>query len=488
MKPIVYEVRRTFTSKFVIVMMISIIGLSALLSYESAVTFNSSPVAANTPTITYGYYVNGSNATIVSFLHDPYGTPSRNVDVYITTQGQTYEATSNNAGFANITVPIQPAARNTLTLNYSYRLFGSTVSTSPLDLSLYLSSGDYSGYSIVPGIISRGNTSNLGFQVFYVGANGSVSPNVSVYVGTYHTGENASELVSNSSSYKYSLSGFTERTIFPSIGTSQFNDTFAAAIASSNGSVIYPAYLPQSILGKLSIYTPMTQSVLQSLVFQGTGPILGILIPLLGIFAAYLTYGKDRTTGVLESVLKRPVTRGGLITSRFFANSVSIILAVIVSMIVGDLIINHYFQMYLSTDFLLYIIWTYVVEGLAFLSLVYMFAHLVKSQGALLGASIAIFVVFDLFWAIIPFAILRALSIPSTSSTYVLGNVLFDYISPSGYSNLTQLLFTKKLGFLGTHTINPAAYGVIPAILIAAGIIWIVAPMVAAYFLARSRD
>ena len=238
----------------------------------------------------------------------------------------------------------------------------------------------------------------------------------------------------------------------------------------------------------MTFYSPITQSELQSLVFSGTSAILGLLIPILAVFSGYLTYGKDRTSGVLESVLKRPVTRGGLIFSRFVANAVAIIIAVGVSMIISDLIIDHYFLMYLSDYFSLYFVWTYVVEGLAFLGIVYMFSHIVKSQGALLGASIAVFIVLDLFWSIIPVAILAALNVSSSSNAYVLGTIAFDYISPSGFSSLVQTMFTGKIGIISSVSIDPSSYGLVAPVLIVVCLLWIAVPFAIAFNLARNRD
>jgi len=56
MKPIVYEIRRTLTSKFVIIMMIAIVGLSALLAYESASTSSSVNCAVPTHFIIRVFY------------------------------------------------------------------------------------------------------------------------------------------------------------------------------------------------------------------------------------------------------------------------------------------------------------------------------------------------------------------------------------------------------------------------------------------------
>ncbi|MGC8609195.1 MAG: ABC transporter permease, partial [Thermoplasmata archaeon] len=243
-----------------------------------------------------------------------------------------------------------------------------------------------------------------------------------------------------------------------------------------------------TVLGPLSFYSAMTQRGLQSLVFLGTSEILGFLIPILAVFAAYLTYGKDRTTGVIESVIKRPITRGQLISSRFLSNSVAIIGSVALSVIIADLIIFHYFGMYLSPTFTLYFIWTYIVEGLAFLAVVYLFSHLVKSQGSLLGGAIGLFVVMDLFWSIIPVAILSALGISSTSNSYIITSIGFDYASPAGYSTLVQTLFTDRFGFITSMPINPSLFGITSPILIIAGVLWMIIPFMAAYMLAIKRD
>jgi len=153
-----------------------------------------------------------------------------------------------------------------------------------------------------------------------------------------------------------------------------------------------------------------------------------------------------------------------------------------------DLIINHYLGSYLSLYFDAYFVWTYVVEGLAFLALVYMFSHLVKSQGALLGAAIGIFVVWDLFWTIIPIAILSALGISSSSNTYLSAEVIFNYASPAGYGSLVQSLLTGKIGLISSTTINPGLFGITTPLLIAAGILWMAVPFGIAYRLAVKRD
>lgn len=485
MRPFTYEVRRTLTSKFVILLIVAIIGLSSLLAYEAAITYNTSPVASRTPSVNYGYYLSGSNVTVVMYAYDPYGQPYSGLNINYFDQGNVYGKTSDSLGFANITLPYVPG-NTVLSYNYSYTVFGTSFNApkTPISVSSLI---PYTGYSIVPGILNSGNTSNLGFQIMYVGPNGSLSAPVSAYVGTFFTGETSNEIVANST-YHQNVSDFAVTTIFPTTPGDLLNRTFGLALQGTGGIFLHPTGSFAYFLGRLSLYTPLTQKALQNLVLGGIGTTLGLLVPILGIFSAYLTYGKDRATGVLESVMKRPVTRHGLITSRFMANSVSIGVAVLVSMAIGDVIIQHYFGMYLNLFFSLFFIWTYVVEGLAFLALMYMFSHMVRTQGALLGVAITLFIVMDIFWLIIPAAVLAGLGISSVSTTYIYGNVAFGYASPAGYGGLVQFFFTEHIGFLSTATVNPAAFGVTQPWLILAGILWITVPFAVAYYLAGRYD
>ncbi len=483
MRPIVYEIRRTLTSKFVIIMIIAIVGLSSLLAYEAGSTYSPSPVSS-APQLTTGYYMSGSSVVMVGYAHDAYGNPVSGIKVSYDYNGTTYNSTSASNGFANYTIPAGNVSSGTVHVSYTYTTLRKSIEVHSTPVSFSSSPGS-SGLYVTAGIVNPSNSTMFGLELFYVGTNGTTSPSLDVYVYNYSLPVSD---ISTNYSYKHSFSGFTVLNIFPTVTGANRTDLYKVEVTNSSGYTMYPPHSSQSPVFPLTDYTPMTQSTLQSLVYAGTSEILGFLIPILAVFAAYLTYGKDRTNGVLESVLKRPVTRGGLITSRFLSNSVSIVVAVGLSMIFSDLIIHHYFGMYLSTTFSLYFVWTYVVEGISFLALVYMFSHIAKSQGAVLGAAIALFVVLDLFWSIIPIAILAALKISTSSTAYVSASVGFDYASPAGYSTLVQTMFTGKFGIISSSTIDPSAFGITAPFLIVAGILWMAVPFVISYYLAKNRD
>ncbi len=489
-----YEIKRTLTSKFVIIMMVAIVGLVSLLSYENGSTYSAVNIPSS-PILTNGYYLNGQNLTMVGYFHDAYGKPDTHITAYYTYANSTFSSKANSNGYANATIRLGSVNASTvpITVNYSYQQFRSSVSSSASTYSVNLLES-YSGLYIENEIFNPANKTDLGFMAMYVGQNGSSAPYTHFYVSQINlSNPNAFSALSleGNHTFSFSASGFSHKTFFPSATASDKGKNYSVVATNSSGTFvsISNSRLPDiSVLGPISVYTPLTQSQLQSLIFSGTSELLGFLIPILAIFAAYLTYGKDRTTGVMESVIKRPIARGEIIASRYLSNSVAIIGSVALSMLLSDIIIHHYLNLYPTLTFDAYFIWTYVVEGLAFLSLVYLFSHLVKSQGALLGAAIAIFVVWDLFWSIIPIAILSAFGVSSNSNTYLTTQIAFNYASPAGYSSLVSTFITGKIGLISSTSINPALFYITAPLLIIAGILWIAVPFGISYWLSVKKD
>ncbi|MEM3675597.1 MAG: ABC transporter permease subunit [Thermoplasmataceae archaeon] len=493
MSSIFYEIRRILRSKFVIVMIVAIIGLSSLLSYESGSTYK--PVSVPSGNFfTYGYYFSHSNLTVVGYVYNSYGKPVKGVSVSYSYNKSVFNAVTDGNGFANVTFPADISmGKVNVTANMSYKVFRSTT-TLVTHISIP-TNVPYSGLSFTSSVFNPTNNTRLGLLFLYVGSNGSAAHAMNFLIAPVNT-SNASQLTSSYviDHYQFNISesGFNVAIVFPPVTYSDHNNTYAFVVMESN-KLVMPISSPSYAIpiGKLTLYKPLTQSALQQLVNSGTSGILNFFIPILAVFSGYLTYGKDRTTGVMESVLKRPITRGGLISSRFLANSVAIAGAVIASMAIADLIIYHYFSMFVSPSFFLYFIWTYIVEGLAFLALVYLFSHLVSSQGALLGAAIALFIVMDLFWTIIPLAVLAAFGVNPASDLYMQVTVAFNYASPAGYSSLVQAIQTGTLSSFASSSVSAvsaALFGVTVPLVLLAGVLWIALPFIAAYYLAVTRD
>lgn len=483
MRPVFYEIKRSTTSRFSVLMIVVIIGLSALISYEAGSLSSGRSAAGRSISEISGYYSDGNSLTILTLFYDQNGKPTTGINATVAMNGHTSTGQSTSPGVYRFelttTDPVSKVA-----LNYSYKMFGFTT-TSTASISVNTTLQDFSGYTITSGILSQKNSSNLGFMIFYVGENGSLSPSVKTYIVPTDLLANNFSSFSDNYSAVYTLSNFRYTAVFPSL-QGNITGKLYSVVVTSNTSIPIPTL---QFIGPLSIYSPFTPKDIESSFFSAEGSLLAIFIPLLAVFMAYFTYGKDRATGVLESIIKRPITRGEAIRSRFFANSVVIASSIVAAIVISDLISHRYFHAYMPLSFLLYISWAYSVIGISFLAISYLFSHLVKSQGALLGGLIGLFLVFGLFWTVIFEVVMAVLSISPSSTTYVASSVLFNYLSPSGYPSLVQLFFTERIGQITQSlSVNPAAFGVTPLYLFIAGVLWIAVPFVIAHELAIKRD
>ncbi len=212
MRSIIYETKRTLTSKFVIILIIAIVGLSSLLSYESAATFNSPSSTFARPNLNYGYYIEGSNITMVGFAHNVYGEPTSGVIAHFEYNGSFYSGRSNSMGFANKTFHIKPSKQFNVGINYTYSTFRSQRTTSQVEYSINPSQ-KFSGIDLIPGTVDPANSSNFGFQILYVGNNGSLAPPLEIYVSSYSSGELSQSLATNHS-FEFNSSGFIVKTFF----------------------------------------------------------------------------------------------------------------------------------------------------------------------------------------------------------------------------------------------------------------------------------
>ncbi|MEM3934314.1 MAG: ABC transporter permease subunit [Thermoplasmatales archaeon] len=484
MKPVYYDIKRSLTNRFSIIMIIVIIGLTALISYEGGAISTSHATRGSGVNEVSGYYAEGDNLTLISYFYDSTGNPV-NVKVNATLNGMVYQGTEISPGLFEFHMTGSSSSK-IVNLNYSYREFGFSANrVAYININTKLS--NYSGLTVATGIVEPANSSNLGFILFYVGSAGNhTSPPLKVYLAALNTANGS--FSGNNYTFIGQFSGFTYRTVFPDLGSNAIGKNYELIVENATGALIY-----KYPIGPLSNFTPFTASSVESSFFSSEGTILTLFIPLLAVFMGYFTYGKDRVNGVLESVLKRPITRGEAIRSRFLANSVAIVASIIAAILISDVIGHRYFHIYMPLSFLIYVWWSYSIVGISFLAISYFFAHIIKSQGALLGSLIGIFMVFSLFWNVIFDVLVSVFSITSGTSTYIRFQVAFDYASPAGYASLVQLYLTHSFGgisslFGGSQAINPLTYGVTPSLLFIAGILWVAIPFAIAHYIAVKRD
>lgn len=496
MKPLLYEIKRTLTSKFVIAMIIVIIliALAAGFGIKSSLA-NNNPSPAQSVYTENGYYYDNGSYHLVNYAFNGYGQPMQNVNFNFTLSSphtKTYSAVTGSDGFANFTVSaINASTLFNLPENYSYvtqsgnehgySLFNLINPTNASNLKLYqlLSHTDQYNMRIVE---NPNNPLISQILLFYLGTNGTPSPAVKVYYMGFNISNPAytlqsSNLTESNMNYSQSLPSFYATTInvnFPLNST--YQDFVLGFFNSSNG--LYGYAGPFS-----GVVHPLNPSGVNSLFLSIIDGLLGLFIPLMAVMSGYITYGKDKTTGILESVLVRPVTRSGALTSRYLANVVAILVASAISLFVMDAFFGFYLKSYLTITVILQSLWALFVESAAFIGIVYIFSHIFKSQGALLGISIALFLVLDLFWSIIIEIVLTTgfhYTIFSASYTSALYKLYF--VNPGSYFSLiTNFIISPQN--LGLPT-----YGITATNLAIAGVLWIIIPVSIAYYISRKRD
>jgi len=213
--------------------------------------------------------------------------------------------------------------------------------------------------------------------------------------------------------------------------------------------------------------------------------ILSFFMPLAAILGAYSSYGKDRLTGVLESVLARPISRLGLAISRFLSTLIALAIATIASVGIVDLLLNQVLGTALSQDYTLAIVSGLVVEVAAFTGLIFLLSHLVKSTGVLLGISIVLFVVLDFFWGLIIFLLTLLLGGTSGSAVAVEATLVSYYANPAQFLQLINVYVFQSSSGTALQSSN---YGVTLPAIVLDGFLWAIVPFLAFMYLAVKRD
>src|SRR3989441_29484 len=213
--------------------------------------------------------------------------------------------------------------------------------------------------------------------------------------------------------------------------------------------------------------------------------ILSFFMPLAAILGAYSSYGKDRLTGVLESILARPISRRGLAISRFLSTLTALAVAAIVSVGLVDLVLNEVVGSVLPQDYALAIISGLVVEIAAFTGLVFLLSHLVKSTGVLLGISIVLFVVLDFFWGLIIFLLTLLLGGTSGSAVALEATLVSYYANPAQFLQLINVYVFQTSSGTALQSSN---YGVTLPAIVLDGFLWAIVPFLAFMYLAVKRD
>lgn len=482
--PLRHDFVRTMTSRSVVLSMAVIIALSfALVPLIGAAT---NPGAFSTGGTTVLSFYTGSGYRFTAYSYNTYGQPVIGTNVNVTIGDATGEhssaATTNSSGLASWT--LQAGSQGTQ-VSFSVAIDGQAGSQGVFPPGMNPGEILSIGGTPITTVVDPANSSQRTVLFIYEGPNGTLPTMYRVYY-SYGGQQTPGTQVMNAT--RMTLLGaptsFVSTFKLPPAprNATQMN---VGAFESSPPYYLVAGYSEQTVGGSL---TPPSPSELFSS-FAST--VLAIAVPLMAIMVAYNSYGKDRATGVIESVLARPVTRRSLGLSRYLSFVLAGSVALIVTVAVVEAISLALLGVALPVNFALSTTGSLIVEAAAFTGIVMLLSQVIKSQGSMILASVGLWVMLDLFWTVVVFFASAVLGVQIGSGDYLGLSIRSSFFNPAQfYSLVGEYLngISITTGAGGAIPISPATYGLSPLTLSLTGAFWILAPLLGFLYLVARRD
>ncbi|HKW04717.1 MAG TPA: ABC transporter permease subunit [Nitrososphaerales archaeon] len=534
--PFLYDFRRTIASRSVLIVMIAMIMLSFVLYanyYPVSVRYSYNP-PANTNTSQVFVYYDTSGYHFLAFVWNKFGQPigGMKFDVNVSDPSSpsglaSGSGVTNASGITQFTTVVPESNGYSISLvatSRSGELVSGTYSpflpsTLPGQTVSLFQPGRYTSPSTPTTIIDSSNASARDILVSWAGMNGSSPRGYEVYYKFVSSDQSCqitfTESVCNGAGPQVPfelnhtnafLLGIMKSyiQIFHAPAPSGFNASNAlntvvaigltypngTSVARSAGEVFS---LP---VGQLypAVGNSLTSEQVSQIVVTFFEDIFGLFIPLNAIVATYSIYGKDRVSGILESVLAQPVTRRGLALSRYVSSLLGLSIALIVSAAVLDLIAEQLWHSFINSNLLISSAAALLIELAAFIGIMMFLSHLVKSSGALIGIGVAMFLVIDFFQSLIVTLVTSALGIQGGSVNFYKVAAVLGFANPAQFVTLVDTYLTNlyQASFFGIATgsfpITPSSFGItIPSIIVTA-VLWISVPLGLFLYLAIKRD
>lgn len=547
MRPVLYEIRRAITSKSMIVLIIIIVALPVLIAFTSA----SNPGGPVFTYISSQAFADGDNGTynVTVFLYNSeYGTPVQGTTVNFTAGTNLTSVVSNAEGYANVTfhnVPknvvgnVSDGEYSNITYEYTqmsggfgtgfnytsgipvYRTsvdpyFTQITSFNSLNGSkstqFYPRMNFFFIYTVqnhpslrTVGVMSQvGGTSHVAeFSVYYERlANDTGAPGPEGVIQQTSGGVTYSNLSNRSisgyqSQYAYYLNE-SQLTFFGNFTDSPVTvlNTINLTTRTNSTTYLFELFTPngtEMAWATMQLYSPATQSYVNNLFYTAVLPLLGLFVPLMAVLSAYLTFGRDKVSGALNYVVVRPISRTSLISSRYLANVLAIFIPAAASIGISSLLFDYYLGTYIPQYTILLSLWSIAVMTAGFCGLMYLASAFFKSNGRLIGLTVGLFLILDLFWTFPSLPLIPSLiasRFPYGSVAFASAYVFSNYATPSGFSNLVSMLASGSTNVPPFYFGNflPSQIGITILSIVGIGIVWVLVPFIIALFRFSKAD
>lgn len=479
MRSYIGDFRRHTLSPSLLIPLAILVTLSGGFGY----TDSPSPVLA---TFVY-FYENGFN--LILFVGDEAGRPVPTATWHLTFVNQTLSngsvlsrdfslsATSNAAGIARITAYIPPA-------NYSVSA-AVTSDHGSLTESWIVSAEPEDVLRVGPNTIQPGRigflTTTGGLFTFYSDSKGGppTGDQIRYALGTTPTAGGIAGPPTLSPPVNLgTMSGYVG--VFPLAlpGNVRSNQTTSVVVQvlSPNGTVVNSAEFSPALFPEVA--GPTAQG---ARLISFVGGVLAALFFLIALVISFIGYGRDRVSGIIESVHVRPVTQQHLLLFRFLSmTTISTILSIGAVGIVA-LVLSHIWGIRLDLGFWAGVAGSLAAESCAVLGITFLFVRLVPSLELNVGFSLGSFAFCILGWG----SILSVLGFTTASSNG--GSVASMLVNPAELPSLSTMTFPIP-GSAGAEGVSLGLAGAPEPAAVLSLILWAVVPLLIALVSARYRD
>ncbi|MGD0318530.1 MAG: ABC transporter permease subunit [Nitrososphaerales archaeon] len=512
--PFVYDVKKTITSKSVLLLIavIVLIGFAIIPAYTPA---GSSQPGLNDNV--FAYY-DSAGYHFLAFTWNQFGQPVSGVDVQLNftdpTGTHSGSAVTNSSGAGQASIPA------TANVNAAYALAVQqpggyeSISSGQQAFWVYTQNGSQLalpgqtvlllGSGTVTQVTDGQDSSRQDILVNWVADFGKEPSGSQAYYKFVNASSDGGFCID---CFTYPLKNLTGSGMLPLGTLDSFRQTFGAPPLEphlADGSTVFvQVFLPNgtgtdayATFLVASLYPqpppPVSQSQANSNAIGFFENLFGLFIPLVAIAGSYDSYGKDRVSGVLESVLAQPISRRSLSLSRYLSSFAAMAVAVVVAVGVVDLITFHYSGLFVASNVILPSTAAFMVELAAFIGIMMALSRLLRSSGSLVGLGIGLFIIFDFFWGFLLVLLAYVTKIGMGSVPFIRLFIGAEFLNPAQFIALVDTYLTHSVSSVvfsfGGSLIIPSDYGVTVWSIAATGALWIAIPLAAFLYLSTRRD
>ncbi len=491
MNPVLHEMRRALTSKSVIILLVVLISLVGVLTYAFS-AFGTQTTASGLQVQDNAVLLNATgNYTVVNYITNAYVAPIQGYQIQLNATEYS-DNRSSNLFEANLTTSASGYANYT----FSHSKVNSSSTGPQVDISIMSNNPGQQGiylaflalydqlnakdpFQYTLSLISDpGHPTSSGFLLSYRSINSGSSPAVNLFLDKQPQSYSGINPGLKNATFLGTYSGFSNVAVYPSVNTSDFYQVLV--YNHNNTTSLYNG----SFVATFNSGSPV--GTYESIVLVLVSTITGYILILAAIFVGYFIYGKDRALGVADSVLAMPISRKGLILSRYVSGSLTMLVLSAASMGLAALLIHVLQGASIPLQFVAILILGLTSTAMSFLGLMYLFSHLTKSTGALIGVSIFLFLLFTIAWSMLAVFVPMILGFTPGSAGYNQMYVVLIFMNPTSITTVATEVYYSSISTTGI--LSPSMYGINVYSLSAMILLWVLVPIVLAFYLAIKRD